>query len=302
MNQFPKSCTIFSEDFSTIHSLHSKWEFIQKCETFNIPTLSTFRIYSQSDLENLPFDKPVILKPCYSRASQFIYKYIPGTKIPKLTYDPSNPWVAQEWVDGTKHCSFSTCHNGKITAHVTYPVIHALDNSSCLHFEAKSNPAIDAWIENFVKKQNFTGQIGFDFIQKEDGSLYCIECNPRGTSGILLLGQSGNLDKAIFNTNNTTLVPKEGTKEQIFLAMMIFFFKVIKKKTFFSYFKQLFTTKDGYFSSRDLGPLLSKPLIFSYYIFLSIKLRKNFQKMYTYDLDWDGDVDLEQGIEAKSST
>lgn len=42
------------------------------------------------------------------------------------------------------------------------------------------------WASHFTKELGQTGQLSFDFIQAEDGTVYAIECNPRTHSAITL--------------------------------------------------------------------------------------------------------------------
>ena len=48
-------------------------------------------------------------------------------------------------------------------------------------------PAIRDWVERFVRAHGLTGQVSFDFIEAEDGSVFAIECNPRTHSAITML-------------------------------------------------------------------------------------------------------------------
>ena len=41
-------------------------------------------------------------------------------------------------------------------------------------------------MQHFVKSLALTGQVSFDFIQAEDGTVYAIECNPRTHSAITM--------------------------------------------------------------------------------------------------------------------
>ena len=135
---------------------------------------------------------------------------------PHLEIKSYNPWIAQEWLEGSKYCTYSICHEGSMRAHATYPVRFAIDGNSCLTFEAIEHAGIHEWVEKFAKATNFTGQIAFDFIELPGNKLYAIECNPRATSGVHLFKHENQIDKAFFNIGTVVLsLPKPDTKSKL---------------------------------------------------------------------------------------
>lgn len=185
LDRFPKETQVLCSSYETLDELHNKWRFNKKIEALGFDTPKSYLIHSQEELKKLQFSPPYILKPSYSRAALCIQKVSSKTP-PEVKIDPKNPLVAQEWLHGKKFCSYSIAHNGKLSAHTVYPVDISIEGNSCLNFEAIDHKKIQSWIASFVKKENFTGQIAFDFIETNEGKLYAIECNPRGTSGIHL--------------------------------------------------------------------------------------------------------------------
>lgn len=99
----------------------------------------------------------------------------------KLPISEDQPWVMQQFITGQEYCTHSTVRNGKIR-------LHCCSKSSYfqVNYDHVDNQAIYAWVEEFVAKLNLTGQISFDFIQTEDGTVYPIECNPRTHSAITM--------------------------------------------------------------------------------------------------------------------
>ena len=96
-----------------------------------------------------------------------------------MKFDPANPWVAQEYISGQQYHTYSICHNGYITAHATYPSTFTAKRNTAIVFQHVDHPAIFKWVKTFVEKNQYTGQIGFDFIETQDGQLSALECNPR---------------------------------------------------------------------------------------------------------------------------
>ncbi|HRD56323.1 MAG TPA: ATP-grasp domain-containing protein [Parachlamydiaceae bacterium] len=289
LDRFPKNCKIFSSSFNTLLRLHNKWFFYEEQIKHGIPTPETFLIKSKEDLKQLNPKTTYALKACYSRSAQSIYKIVPEEKLPKIEIEPHNPWIAQKWLEGKRFCTYSVCENGKVLAHSVYPVQIAIEGHYCLNFESVSHPKILEWIERFVAAENFTGQTGFDFFEMEDGTVYAIECNPRATHGLVLFKKEDRLDKAFTGEAKELVTPKIGNKKQIAAAMMIYGWKSARKeKKIKEFFNILFKTPDIVFNSQDLKPFLCTPIIYSNYIYESLKVRKNITAAFTNDFNWEG--------------
>lgn len=110
-----------------------------------------------------------------------------------LTSANINYYVAQEWLKGSRYCSYSVVRDSRVVATGLYPVLETIDGSSSVYFQQKSHKGIYSYIENFVGRlraigYSFSGQVAFDFVEIGE-RLVIIDCNPRSTSG-LHLGQT----------------------------------------------------------------------------------------------------------------
>lgn len=286
-----KLTTILCESLDLLHILHNKWSFIQKLDELGFCTPRTLLIEKEEDLENIHFTTPYVLKACYSRASQNIIRCDPKNEKRKKPEIKKSPWVAQEWIEGKKYCSYAITHNGKLSALATYPVKFAIDNSSCLTFEPIRHAKVEAWIEDFISQIGFTGQIAFDFIEDSSGSLYAIECNPRGTSGLHLFTPENHIDRALFDQNSSVIYPPVNTFKQILAGMLLYGWRTKKMnlRFFRCYSKKLFSYHDVVFSLNDIRPFLSMGLLVMIYMYWSIKYNLRLPAAFTYDLDWNGD-------------
>jgi predicted ATP-grasp superfamily ATP-dependent carboligase len=290
-DKFPKSCKIYCSSFDVIHELHNKWDFIQKLNKLEIPTPKTVLIENKQDLQDLDFSTPYILKPCYSRASQKVCKVLPTEAPPNIEIESHNPWIAQEWLDGKKFCTYTLCHDGELKAHSTYPVGYSIDGNSCLTFEAVEHKKIYEWIKTFVKAQNFTGQVGFDFVEKADGSIYAFECNPRSTSGAHLFDPQDRLDLAFLNQNVDPILPLKGRTRQFACGMLMYGWRALPpEKTKLSYLWELISNKDIIFNKGDLLPTFTMPLLAFKYVSASRKMKERLISTFYFDLDWNNDT------------
>ncbi len=290
-HRFPAHCQLFCPSFELYEQLHNKWSFHCKLEELGIDALQAALVKTPQDLANLSFTKPFALKACYSRASQTLIKVYPKKTVVDFEVEPHNPWIAQEWLEGKKFCTYSICHAGTIHAHGTYPVNFAIDGNSCLIFKNIEHNAIYQWIENFVRKINYTGQIAFDFIQSADDKLYAIECNPRATSGLLLFTNEARLDRAFFKTNTAPIFPKPNASQQIATGMLLYGWRksAIQNNNLIKFFKTLFSTKDVVFRSNDMKPFLFEPMVFAAIWKNSRKYQLPISSAFTFDHDWNGE-------------
>ena len=289
--RFPKNCSIFSPSFSLFRELHHKWLFQRRVEKIGLLPVPSLLISNQKELQEMKWNVPYLLKACYSRACQSISKYDPGHPLPKMEIDPENPLIAQKWIEGTKYCSYSVCHNGAIFAHALYPVQYAIGGNSCVMFESVSHPEIYEWICTFVRETNYTGQIAFDFIQTQDKKIYAIECNPRATSGLYLFNKEDRLDHAIFAKNKTAIFSKVGEKKQIGMGMLLYGWKKssLPGNSWGRFFKDFFRIQDVVFQLDDIKPFLLKPFIFALLMRHAIQSKLPLPEYFTYDHHWNGE-------------
>jgi len=95
-------------------------------------------------------------------------------------------WVAQRYAGSELLCTYAVAHEGRLLAHAAYRAPQTASGASVC-FRSDADPQAREWVELFVQRTGFSGQIAFDFIRTQDGSLLPIECNPRATSGVHLL-------------------------------------------------------------------------------------------------------------------
>ncbi len=297
LDRFPTSCKVFCSPFKILDTLHNKWLFNNKIREMGKTAPNSFLIKTERELETLSLAFPYILKPCYSRASQKVIKIEKATQLSKIKIDPHNPWVAQEWLKGEKICTYSIGVGGKLRAHAAYPLQFSIGGSSCLNFEAIEHERIEKWVKEFISRENFTGQLGFDFIELKDKTLYPIECNPRSTSGLHLFREEDNLPLAFSQKATKTIRPKIGFSKQIAIGMLLYGWKNHEtKKSRSQFIKKLLSIRDVIFSSHDLFPFFFQPLLFASYIFRCLKLRMRIPSIFTFDINWNGET---QEVEEK---
>jgi predicted ATP-grasp superfamily ATP-dependent carboligase len=182
-------CEVLHFDADITQMLDNKFTFCQTARSFGLSAPKVFCITDSQQILDFDFAQD---------GSKYILKSIPYdsvrrldlTKLPfagmenyirALPISPEKPWVMQEFIKGQEYCTHSTVRNGVIR-------LHCCSKSSPfqVNYEQVDNPEIFQWVQHFVKELNLTGQISFDFLQTEDGTVYPIECNPRIHSAITM--------------------------------------------------------------------------------------------------------------------
>lgn len=289
MDRFPSSCQLFCTPFETTHALHNKWHFIKRIESYGFPAAKTRLVHSQHDLNTIDFKDPFILKSCYSRAAQSIHCIDPQHPLPSIKYEPTNPWIAQEMIHGRKLCTYTICRDGRVQAHATYPVIIGIGGVSCVAFEAIHHQGTQDWVERWARLENFTGQVGFDFIEDETGALYAIECNPRATAGIHLFDVKDQLARAFTEELPAPILPPVGRRRQLAFGMLMYGWRSSSSQSHFKeVVKRFLTSADVVLRASDLKPFVMQfCLSFSYWR-LKNRLKLPLPAAFNADLEWNG--------------
>ncbi|MEB3882687.1 ATP-grasp enzyme [Lyngbya sp. CCY1209] len=199
--------------------LDDKFELCEKARALGLSAPKSFSITDPQQILDFDFKSDgsqYLLKSIrYDSVSRLDMTRLPfdGMEeyIKTLPISPENPWTMQQFITGQEYCTHSTVINGKIR-------LHCCSESSPFQVNYKhiEKPEISAWVEQFVKALNLTGQISFDFIQTADGTVYPIECNPRTHSAITMFYNHPGLADAYLkdaeNENEEAIAPLPNSK------------------------------------------------------------------------------------------
>ncbi|WP_019639184.1 hypothetical protein [Paenibacillus fonticola] len=318
LERLSQHCCVFTDSLDKLRRLHSKWEFIGQTREFGLLAPATSLLTSQKDVKAaLAVPGRWVFKPVYSRFAAKVFmvqtrvastvakgeknKEPDETEIPdeaeileKMKHlSPQQPWVAQQFMEGTAYCSYSIAKQGKLTAHAVYPVKFTAGPGACISFEAVHHPEIDRWVQHFVSSERFTGQISFDFIVTDAGQVYSIECNPRATSGIHLFRAEDQLDQAFFYTEEgpeQIITPHPGHKAIISLAMLSYGLLSIRSWfKFKEWLRLLMGGKDVVFRLRDPQPFLQQFKLLWWNVKVSRQQHISILEASTHDIEWNGE-------------
>lgn len=286
----PCHCQLFAPPFDLLKELHNKWLFTKKVIEAGMEAPKTVLIKSQEDLKKLDRSSAYALKACYSRTSCSVMKLSPHAPLPQLNFEPHNPWIAQEWLEGKAFCTYSICRDGVVQAHATYPVQQTANKHGCIVYTACAHSPILKWVQKFAKHHNITGQIAFDFIVTHDKKVLAIECNPRATNGSLLFQAKDRLDRAFLQHVPFLIAPELGYKKQLGIAMLFYGWQrnSCPNNNAKLFFNTLLNAKDTVLDWKDLVPFLVQPISMSEVWMNSLRSGLPIPTYFTSDTEWNG--------------
>ena len=285
-------CTVFVEPIKKLKTIHNKWTFVINAIEHGLSAPETMLINTMDDMFHAYAQwKELVLKPVYSRfAARTLIRPSLKQASSTLTFNPKSPWVAQGYIKGKEICTYSIVHNGHITAHTTYPATFTAGQGATIAFQHIDHPAIYDWVNRFVKKNQFTGQIAFDFIETADGQIYALECNPRATSGVHLLASHPQFVEAFLNPQMDCITPNTDHTYMLSTAMLIYGLPdALKKKQFRNWLKIFFTSSDAILDFKDPLPFLLQ--LRSVFAYLKIGRERGISPLEasTFDIEWNGE-------------
>ncbi|KAF8059789.1 hypothetical protein FPV67DRAFT_1609801 [Lyophyllum atratum] len=317
---------LLAPDFKTLVRLHNKWEFWRflKSRHLDVPKAQLCRTYN--DILQLDRDTEWAVKPVYGRASTSIFHLHPGDK---RVQPPENEvdvgagkhYIAQEWIHGSRYCSYGVALRGRLVAFALYPVKDTIDGSSCVYFQSIEHPRIRTYIDRILAGlPNFTGQVAFDFIESTTAPhrLVAIECNPRATAGIHLFSGTPTLAHAMTSSNlpphspsdaitsniqrSPTATAQPGAHRQLAPGMLMWrrnkgdYAKTGALREYVRHMKRLTTSRDVIFSKRDLMPSLMQPFLLTSYYAICREKKLKLPEMFQWDLTWEVDGEELEGV------
>ncbi len=269
---------VFAENFELLELLHNKWKFYQLLCKLGLSTPDTYLWEEGVEREGKWVQKLV-----YSRFAASVR--ISGENHREFTHNPENPLLEQAFIQGEKICSYSICHKGKIVAHAVYLVLHSMGIGSAICLKTIRDFEVDEFVTAIVSHLNFTGQIAFDFIRHE--KLYCLECNPRGTSGVHLFQRHEELASCFFREEREVLEPENSG---IFHDHLFMLWYGVKQKEIFTrkFWHSFFKGKNPLWSRGDNRVVASMPLMLYEAFKMTLLQNKSFHEALSEDIEYNG--------------
>lgn len=299
LSEFPASVRVFADPLSVLEPLHNKWSFVNLVAELGnqVRAPETHLLVNRADVIRWQKDRIYeewVLKPVYSRFAARTLIGPSRNELEALEPTERDRWVAQQRIRGQEYSTYGVAIQGRLTAHVCYRSLYRAGPGSGIYFVAIKHHPIQQFVEDFVAKLHFTGQIGFDFIEDAHGQSFVLECNPRATSGLHLLHDRPLAE--VFTAEVTSLLePCFSSPAMLGSIMMLYALpQAIVRRELRRLFKSMREARDVIYDRRDPWPALLSPLSLVEVVVTAVKTRKPLTHAATYDIEWNGES-LEDG-------
>lgn len=216
---------LFFPPFETLARVHDKVTFSALCRDLGLPVAESITATTPAELADAigRFDH-WFARAAYGRGGLNILTNagpLAGEgSIEDADPSPDDPWLVQEYLEGTDLCSWSVCHHGEVVLHSTYEHPLAIDNRGGIVFESIDSPETLDAAQRLAAELGWHGQVSFDFLRTADGVHHLVECNPRPTDGCTLATPE-ELSTALFGPPSPTpVVVPAGRKREITEAVL----------------------------------------------------------------------------------
>ena len=260
-------CQVLHFPAEVTRMLDDKFALCEQAHALDLSAPKVFRLTDLTQLLDFDFradgNRYLLKSIRYDSVSRLDMTQLPcdgmEAYISSLPISPANPWVMQEFITGQEYCTHSTVRDGVIR-------LHCCSRSSPfqVNYEHVENPEILAWVSTFVKALSLTGQVSFDFIQAEDGTVYPIECNPRTHSAITMFYNHPGLADAYLkdaeHVDEAPIVPLADSRPTYWVYHEIWRLTGIRSwSDLRTWFQTITQGTDAIFQASDPIPFLTVP-------------------------------------------
>lgn len=281
---------LFCDDVSVLRALHDKYEFISRVASLGMDHPTSHRVSDPSDLrDRLAAGGDWVLKPVHSRFSENVFFNPTADTVNELDVSPESPWVLQQRIAGRQVCTYTVAHRGVITAHVAYTTLLSRGAGASVAAASIDHPAALRWVEEFVRRTEFHGQVSFDFLEAEDGTPYVIECNPRATTGAFFVSYAPGADAAFTDPEHARVegaVPERIINRLVALLMRLENLGDRSARTRLASIDR--QCKDYYFSARDPLPWLWRFVCAAGVMLQAQRTGMGIERLTTHRSQYDG--------------
>lgn len=284
-------CAVLAEPLPVLRRLHSKWEFLEWARELGLPVPATTLVTSPAQLAGVP--RPFVLKPVFSRFGTHVRVVTGADRAPEVEVGAARPWVAQELLVGRQICTYSVASAGRVVAHCAYATEFTAGPGACIAFEPVTHPVVDAWVRRFVAGSGVSGQLAFDFIVTAEGDVRPLECNPRATSGVHLLG--ADLPAALLAAAtghggpDAPARPAADARAMITMAMLSFGLASVRSRADLRRWAQVVAASTDVIAVRgDRRPFGSQFAVLLDNAVRAVRTHRSMIECSTHDIAWDG--------------
>ncbi|WP_104400399.1 carboxylate--amine ligase [Vibrio penaeicida] len=267
----------------TLHNKKDVFGLLEHLPSVKIPSTRLITNKKQIDI-----DSNSILKPIHSRFGTEVIREVNTDAVSSIEVSKQYPWVQQQKLSGASLCLYAIFEHGKLIVHQCYFPKYCLNHSAATYFEPTEDARVSQFIEAFGIKHNYHGQVSFDFMEHK-GDIYVIECNPRATSGLHLIGDLLLWNKDEFTSKRSSSLNSLKVSAKHLGGVMLIcdgWKSLFKKKSWRDFLSTPSTIPVSQIPIAVCGfPLGAIELIYN-----AKKQKLSLSAATTFDIEWNGEI------------
>lgn len=280
---------LFAPPIALLETVHNKFDFVRLIEEIGLSAPRTSLLRSKADLENFrDVAASHVFKPVWSRFGSHVAMRPSLSRFDRIEPTQQSPWVAQEFVAGDEICVYAIANEGRLLTLSAYRGLIRVERGASVCFEPVELPVVHQFVETFVEATKWTGQVSFDFIVQNDGTVLPLECNPRATSGVHFYENAETFAHALL-TGGAEIKPDISSLQGVRLAIWVYGALGLGRRHDFKSFWRAVTSAKDILKTQD-DPIGFVPQMRSMWEVVTVAYREklSLQQASTYDLEWDG--------------
>ncbi|MEE4014145.1 hypothetical protein V1T76_18920 [Roseibium sp. FZY0029] len=280
---------VFAPGLDQLQTAHNKHDFIRQCEGFGIAVPETRLLTTPEDITSLGKEAGnLVFKPVWSRFAGQVLVAPTAGKLKQVAPSAAMPWVAQERLEGDEISAYVLARDGKVLAVSMYRSLYRAGAGAGICFEPVKDPATRAFIGTFARNTGWTGQVSFDLMRLEDGSVRPLECNPRATSGLHFFQDADRFVRAL-TIGGQEVLPDVSRIQAVRLAMWVYGLPAALRSGDVGRFRKVLGAAEEILGTGD-DPAPGRAQIPAFLEIAAIALRNriSLQSATTRDIEWNG--------------
>ncbi|MER8674750.1 hypothetical protein NKI46_03920 [Mesorhizobium sp. M0615] len=280
---------LFAPEMAMLARVHDKHAFIRLAQSLGLDVPETILLQSEADLDGVRGQsRELVFKPVWSRFARDVLLRPSPDELDAVRPSPAAPWVAQRYIAGEEISAYAVAVEGELKALALYSSLYRAGMGAGICFEPVGDAAARRFVETFVAGAGWTGQISFDLMRENNGTVLPLECNPRAVSGLHFFRDPRRFADAVLE-DGAEVKPDVTAPQTVRLAMWIYGMPAALRSGGLGSFRQAMHDADELLDwPGDPAPKRAQWRTLAEIAGTALRQRISLQAASTRDIEWNG--------------